>query len=298
MIRHWVQDVIEAAVASDGCDVADDLRRIVSIVRDSEQYMFRSPDLADLSEAMIEIESIDDLSRLLWDVAIAAGFQHATLFVLRQGSRGAFRQRICTSYPTSWINRFQERNYQFVDPIVAAAMSGQAPFSFSQAAGSGPVIDDFWKDANAHGIGRDGFCVPISTFDGSKIGVSFTFAPDVIEPKVRLARHRSDLTVIAHNAVEAFCFFARASYDGDSTLTSAELRYLHILMSSEDSATAGRPSHCSVTEAALQRSIIEKLQVRNIFHAVAVAAANKWFDDLPYDLSDVAHATAGRAEAS
>lgn len=291
--RHWIRDVLQEAAGTGPAlpdSLRDDLRRVAEIVESAQPYAFRSRELERLADVIDEIADIDELSKLAWEIAVAAGFHHCTLFVLRQGESAAFRHRICTSYPEAWIQRFRARNYQFVDPIVARAAEAAAPFHFRDAHGDGPIAEAFWQDAERHGIGRHGLCVPIELPCGARIGVSFSCACSE-EVALRLARrHMSDLQVIAHQLVEAFGYLSRITPRAADTLTPVELRFLHMLVTGADPQEALRMTAHSGSPAAIKGAIQRKLGVSSVFQAVALASARGWFDDMPYEPSEVARA--------
>lgn len=298
MVRHWVREVLEQAVDHDrplAPSLFDDLKRIAAVVEEAQPYVFRSPDMERLAEAVADVADIDELSKLAWEIAVVAGFQHVTLFVLRQGDAAPFRRRVCTSFPESWIERFKVCNYQYVDPIVARAATSDRPFRFSEARGDGPIVEAFWADATAHGIGRNGLCFPVDLPGGARIAVSYVTANPAPVAEAAAQRNICDLHVISQMLVDAFGYLTRVSTDVSDSLTPVELRFLHMLMTSDDPEAALRVTPQYGSNRDLQAGIKKKLGVGSIFQAVALASVNRWFDDMPYDTSEVSYASQGLA---
>lgn len=298
MIRHWVRDALDDAFenvpSSDDSRLAD-LRRIAEIVERTRPYPFRTGALSELADGIDEVTDLEQLAKCLWDVAVAAGFQHGTIFVVRLGHAAAFRHRICTSYPEAWLARYAEKAYQFVDPVVAMVAQSDDPFLFSEAGGSGPVVEAFWADAEAHRIGRHGLCFPVSLPGGAKAGVSFASASPEAIARRNAVRHRSDLFHLSRQLVDTFAYFARISSGQSQSLAPIELRFLHMLLTSEDPQEALRLTPAFGSAKSIQTSIKRKLGVSSVFQAVGIASAAGWFDDLPYERREVSHAAPGLA---
>lgn len=295
MVRHWVRDVLDQALEAHEGEVdsrfCDDLRRIAEIVETHVSYAFRSTELEDLCDGLIEIETLHELSRLLWEAAVIAGFQYSSVFLLRQGNSNPFQTRVCTSLPERWLRRYKEKSYQYVDPTVLRAFNAEEPFHFSEIPAGPPMVDAFWEDAEMHGVGRNGICFPVTLSDESKIGVSFCTSKQLDLATASARRHLSDLAFLSRQAAEAYGYLARANTNSNCQLNAAELRFLYVLMVSDDPQEALQVKSHYGSNRSLQDSICAKLRVRNILQAVAIASVNRWFDDLPYEENEVLHAS-------
>lgn len=296
MVRHWVRDALEDAL-SDAPRLSEeacrDIRRIAEIVEGSLPYAFRSDELGRLSETVDEVATLDELSALSLEIAQAAGFQHASIFVLRLGRAAPFRQRICTSYPEPWIARYKQKSYQFVDPVMSHAAQCETPFTFADVRGTGPLVDAFWEDARAHGIGAHGICYPVSLPDAARLGISFCCASPEPVARRTIRRHASDLGMLAEQLAGAFSYLSRISQSPERVLSTVELRFLHTLLTHDDPETALKSMPAFGSVRSMQNAIKRKLGVRSVFQALGIASASGWFDDLPYDHSEVTHATLG-----
>lgn len=293
-MRHWVRAVLDEATDGSGGHTPEthrDLRRIISLIEDREFYSFRTPVLEDLANEIVECTDLEALSKLMWSVAVQCGMQHATIFVLRQGDGVAFRTRISTSYPLEWVERYQTKSYQFQDPVVAHAQTCDTAFSFHDLSTDNPMTEAFWEDAEAHGVGRNGLCQAFSFSSGTRIGVSFAYSRSADAFRQTLALNATDALCLAQIGAEAFVYLARISQPSNPSLSAAELRFLHLLVTGDDPQDALSVTPGYGSNKSLQASIRSKLGVKTILQAVALASANRWFDDLPYDVQDVAHAT-------
>lgn len=292
-MRHWVREIL-ADIAGCADDLSPELRgdvdRVCALVEERDVYAFRSRRLDDIAGDVSECVDLEEFPQLMWAGAVECGFEHVTVFLLRQGSGGAFRVRICTSYPKAWVARYQEKAYQFVDPVVGAALESNGPFEFSELPVDCPIVEAFWEDAGAHRIGRNGICVAFDLPSGARIGV--TYATQKTDSTLRntIRRNGSDAIALARIGAEAFAATAQRVPMSAGLLSEDELRFLYHLVNEDNPDQALNISPRYGPNSSLQNSIRNKLGVRTILQAVSIASANSWFDQLPYDIRDVARA--------
>lgn len=290
MVQHWIENWeadIRRSLPNLSRRMEHDLKTIRDAVAQNGSYVFRCPNLGIIADSIAEETELGQLTKLLRDASVAAGFQHATLFVLRQGRSTAFKTRVCTSYPEDWIARYGSQNYQNIDPVMSRAMQASAPFRFDEVWGSSGIEAAFWSDAEAHGIGRNGLTIPVSLPCDAKLAISFSSSNNQEMVGRQCEQHLSDLCVLAELAGEAFGVLGRTRPVQNSALTEEELHFLRILVVSDDpeNALAVMPKFGSVRS--MQQSIQEKLGVRTILQAVALASLHNWFDDVPFSMADV-----------
>jgi hypothetical protein len=211
-MEHWLRVILQDLLfdQSDSPDyVRKGLARAVRIVEEMDPYQFRTDTFDEIADALSVCTELSDLSKLMWDAAISAGFENFIIFVLKNGVNGALRSRVCTSCNFEWLVRYQAQGYQFIDPVMAAALRGDGIFEFKELKSSAPMIADFWADAEAHRIGRNGFCIARTRSDGARIGVSFLTSKTEAQAHELVRLNKSDLAMISDLAIDAFCY---ASY--------------------------------------------------------------------------------------
>lgn len=287
---HWMRVLLQDGFGNQDRSpgyVADGLERAAQIVENSEPYRFRTDAIEDIADALSECIELSDLSKLMWSAATEAGFENFIVFMLKNGANKVLESRVCTSCNSDWVARYQEQGYQFVDPVMAAASQSDGIFEFADLDDTAPAVADFWADADAHRIGRNGLCIAQTRPDGARIGVSYLTTKPESEARALARLNGSDLVIIANLAVDAFCF---ASYglSGDAeALSNSELRFLYLLATRKDPQEAFDVAPEHGTNKSLQASIRRKLGVDTIFQAVSQAAARGYFDDVPYEASEV-----------
>lgn len=289
-MKHWVKTVLEDACWQTGSlpdHILRDLKRIVQIVDSTETHRFRTPELEMIADEISECSDLGQLSNILWRASTSTGFQNFAIFVLSQGSCGTFRTRICTSYNEAWINRYQAKNYQFIDPVISEASRRDGWFLFSDLKSNAPAHSSFWKDAEDHQIGRNGVCFTTTRPDGARVAVVFSTSNSAEKTKELVRRDGFDLRFLAELAVECFCYGAIGLQLPDDTLSVEELRFLYTLATSSEPKKALDIAPKYGSNTTLQSSIRAKLNVETIFQAVSVASTRGWFNYLPYDANEV-----------
>lgn len=289
-MKHWVRATLEDALKikkSEHIFLADDVERIARLVEKRDVYAFRNEKLEGLSIEISECESLAHLSKLMWEFATTCGFQNYAIFALQHGDGQVFETRVSTSFSEEWLDRYDSKGYQFIDPVVVHAESTDGWFEFSELSSSSPVVADFWLDAEAHRVGRNGFCVVFSRKNRARIGVSFVTSNSAKSVSDIVRRSGSDLVNFARIACDSFCFLSSMGSFSDEVLTAEELRFLYILATSGDPNAALTVYPKFGSNRTLQASIRSKLSVSSIYQALAIASANRWFDQLPFSAKEV-----------
>lgn len=283
-MAHWARTILEQAVWQERDlphHVLDGLNRLVEHIEESEVYQFRIRKIEAIADEISVCEDLVELSELLWLAATSAGFQHFSVFVLNQGQSPAFASRMCASYSPDWLKQYEEKSYQYVDPILARARNCVGSFTFAQIDQACPLVEDFWRDAERHRIGRNGLYFVIVRPNGARIAVSFASqqSQELTDEIIRLNGH--DLHAISQLAVECFAYVSSGSGLSADVLSVEELRFLHLLSTNPDPGKALAQAPQYGGNQSLQASIRKKLNATSIFQAVSMASAMQWFDDLP-----------------
>jgi hypothetical protein len=289
-MSHWVRVILEDAIRGQENlpnYVTNGLRHLTHIVESSDACQFRTSELEALADAISVCDCLSELSRLLWRAATSCGFQHFSLFVVSQGRGPVLASRMLTSFNRDWIQCFESKAYQFVDPVLSMARIRDGGFLFSEAASYAPMVQAFWQDAEEHGVGRHGLCYAVSRPDGSRIAVSFcsSLPEGTAQELIRLNRH--DLEVISQLAIECFCYVSHGAAKDENVLTGAELKFLHTLATADNPKSAFEQVAAFGGNNQIQAGICKKLDVKTIFQAIAVASAKQWFDALPFYADEI-----------
>ena len=103
-----------------------------------------------------------------------------------QANQSAQRESVLfQGWPVSWLQRYIEKEYVFVDPVIRRIQSNLSPFDWAEAEPD-PSCQQFAKhvlgEAREHGLGA-GFAVPLITLEGDIAAVSLGGERMEIPPK-------------------------------------------------------------------------------------------------------------------
>ncbi len=289
-MSHWAKTLLNEVIREKHDlpkHVLDGLNRLVEFVECSNDYQFRNREFETIADNISVCDDLQELSKLMWHATTTAGFQGFSLFVLKQGNAPTFASRLCTSYNMDWLNLYQSKAYQFVDPVVAKAQECTGTFSFAQADNKSPLSEAFWADAEKHRIGRNGLCYVTVRPNGCRVAVSFSTPHGTDKTDELIKLNGYDLVALSQLAVECFTCVSAENATCAEVLSTNELRFLHMLATDPCPEKALLQVPPFGGNKALQASIRRKLKTASIFQAVSIASAMRWFDDLPFYADEV-----------
>jgi hypothetical protein len=264
-----------------------DVLRLCGIADAVPYYEYRRPEMSVIAEAVTDTTCLDELSRMVDAVGSLCDFRYASIFLLRAGEAIKFSKRVSTSLPKAWLMTYDRKNYRFVDPVLLGAYTHDEPFLFSQLTSASPMISDFWDDADAHGIGREGCCFVYEFDNGARVGMSFTSTGSSRSVMQSFSRNRWDLQAFGRLACEAFIRHAAVFEVKGSRPTIEELRFAKSVLDAADhlavEALLQDERHID-----LQRSLCARLGVKTIFQALLAITREGMLDDLPFEGDEVA----------
>jgi DNA-binding CsgD family transcriptional regulator len=105
-----------------------------------------------------------------------------------------------TTYPSSWVTRYLIKGYVKVDPIIKEGLQRALPFDWSEV-DIGPDAIQMLADFQTHGLGMQGFSIPITDKSGRRALLSLNGRVD--EPHwnshvIRCSRDWIDLAQALH----------------------------------------------------------------------------------------------------
>lgn len=198
-------------------------------------------DLADektLLEAFSIIENTREVELAVSELRDLLRIDHVVYHSSKLGTSPSSDQYIRLTYPASWIKRYLQMSYADVDPVVREGFLRTVPFSWSELTIESAAEASFFADALAHGIGPNGFSVPVVNKHGHRGLFSVSSSQSEREWNRFLTTHRSTTIEIANRlhkrvVVEVF-------HDDRPYLTTREiecLRWVSLGKSTNEIAT-------------------------------------------------------------
>ncbi|MFD2740342.1 autoinducer binding domain-containing protein [Sulfitobacter aestuarii] len=185
-------------------------------------------------------------------------------------------QQGCGSYPRAWVSRYQERGYLRVDPVVRGCFQRFQPVDWKRLDWSCRAARAFRAEALRHGLGNQGFTVPVRGPNGQFALFTSNHSCDDESWARFAAKHRRELILIAHDFNQKALEFAPVcQHAPDKALSPRERDAMSLLaVGCSRAQVAARLSISEHTLRAYIESARFKLGALNTTHAVARALSH------------------------
>lgn len=179
----------------------------------------------------------------------------------------------CTTYPQPWVDRYLAQNYHRIDPVILGCFQRFHPVDWKRLDWSGKVAKAFLKDAMEHGVGNQGYSIPIRGPNGQFALFTVNHSCDDDAWSGFTSTYSRDLILIAHYFNrKALEFEANRQPEFSRTLSPREVDAMTLLALGYNRAQVAHS--LSISEHTL-RVYIEsarfKLGALNTTHAIATA---------------------------
>jgi DNA-binding CsgD family transcriptional regulator len=227
--------------------------------------------LEALLERLQTTKSIDELQVWAHELRDHLGVTHVVYHtVTHQGEQvGAF------TYSFDWARRYVERDYRSIDPVVINAQRRFHPMDWKSLDWSSPLAREFLRDALAHGIGNQGWSVPIFGPQGEFALFVLNHTADDATWRTFTATNAKDILLVSHLMHQQAMRIINKEVDKPTTeLSPREREALTQLSLGQSRAEVADSLHISEnTLRAYIDSARHKLGALNVTHAVALALA-------------------------
>lgn len=139
----------------------------------------------ELSDLLHAIRSDFDLANIAYHaVAIPAQDARNPILIL--------------TYEDAWVQRYTERDYFLIDPVVRAGVKGFLPLDWSEVDRSSPEAQQFFREADDHHVGREGVTLPVRGPAGERALFTITSNLSEREWKAKRLLCMRDFQILAH----------------------------------------------------------------------------------------------------
>ncbi|RFP88865.1 LuxR family transcriptional regulator [Rhodobacteraceae bacterium 63075] len=111
---------------------------------------------------------------------------------------GTGEQYGCGTYDPAWVARYLEKDYLRIDPVVQSCYQRFHPVDWKQLNWSGKPVRDFQRDAMDHGVGNQGFTVPVRGPSGQFAIFTVSHSCDDCTWHAFIENNRRELILAAH----------------------------------------------------------------------------------------------------
>ncbi len=225
--------------------------------------------LEALLEQLQTTKSIEELQVWAHELRDYYGIAHIVYHTVKQSGEhvGAF------TYEREWARRYVERDYVNIDPVVKGAARGFHPTDWKTLDWSSPQAREFLRDALSHGIGNQGWTIPIWGPGGEFAIFSVNHKATDAEWARFTATHATELLVVSHLMhQQAKRIINKETEQPTLELSPREREALSLLSLGKSRAEVA--DDLGISENTLRAyidSARHKLGALNVTHAVALA---------------------------
>lgn len=228
-----------------------------------------APRLDGLIERLESAEGLEDLQVLIEDLRGRYGVDHIVYHWVNSNGD----QYGCGTYDLEWVNHYIEKGYLRHDPVVSGCYQRFHPVDWKRLDWSSKMARALMQDAIAHGIGNQGFSIPLRGPNGQFALFTLSHNCSDTEWEEFTESSRRDLILIAHYFNQkALEFEPGRTPDPAQPLSPREIEAMTLLAVGYSRAQAAET--LSISEHTLRvyvESARHKLGALNTTHAVARA---------------------------
>jgi DNA-binding CsgD family transcriptional regulator len=104
----------------------------------------------------------------------------------------------CGTYSDAWVARYLEKDYLRIDPVVSGCYQRFHPVDWKRLDWSSRAVRSFQLDAIRHGVGNQGFSIPIRGPNGQFAMFTVSHSADDDSWAAFIDAYRRDLILIAY----------------------------------------------------------------------------------------------------
>jgi LuxR family transcriptional regulator, quorum-sensing system regulator CinR len=156
------------------------------------------PDEHALAAAFSIIESIPQIEVVIEKLRDLLTVDHLVYHSSKLGASPSVDPYIRLTYPASWIKRYLQMEYIYIDPVVREGFRRTLPFHWSELTIASATEASFLADALAHGVGPYGFSIPVVSKRGHRALFSISSSRPEQEWQNYVAANQATLIEIAN----------------------------------------------------------------------------------------------------
>lgn len=225
--------------------------------------------IAPILERLERASALDQLQLIIEQLRDEFGVDHMVYHWVNSNGE----QYGCGTYDPAWVQHYLDKGYLRIDPVISGCFQRFHPVDWKRLDWSSKAARAFLQDALAHGLGNQGFSIPIRGPNGQFALFTVNHSCTDADWQAFTCQHRRDLILVAHYFNQkALEFEPGRTPEPAQALSPRELEAMTLLATGYNRAQAAKS--LEISEHTL-RVYIEsarfKLGAINTTHAVARA---------------------------
>lgn len=225
-----------------------------------------------LNSAFDLIDIDDPAGELIFSLRDLLGFDHIAYNTALSTVDPTIKPLVRTTFPADWLKRYVGKSYENVDPVLRRGYASALPFKWSEMDVRGAAAASMMGDAVRHGIGPNGFSIPVVSKTGRRGLFSVTGADPAVAWDAFFTANVSSLTQIAYRLHKKIT--TKILDEGDLHLSAREMECLTWCAQGKEASDVALILDLSIhTVREYLKSARYKLDCSNLPQAVAKAIA-------------------------
>ena len=134
-----------------------------------EPRMSRVPPYHQVVEKIASVNPDDDVTEeILRLIAESYGMSHVAYLGLHLPMKEQKLPLVQVTYPESWVDRYVEKGYVKVDPVINTAMKSLLPTDWASLKSESKLVKQLFGEAREFGVGAQGLTFPIRGAHGER----------------------------------------------------------------------------------------------------------------------------------
>jgi len=160
--------------------------------------------MTDFVDRLSDVETPDELQGVFEKTVNSLGFSSFTYHMVKVVGIGTRLPLVTTTYPKQWENRYFEKNYMAIDPVLEACFHRSLPYAWDEIVAPMELTReqrDFFMEASDFKL-NDGISVPINGYKGEFALMTMVADGTQKETQETIQQHRHTvhlLTMYYHN---------------------------------------------------------------------------------------------------
>lgn len=176
------------------------------------------------------------------------------------------------TYSPEWVDRYLEKDYLRLDPVLFGSFQRFTPLNWKELDWSSRAARAFFRDAQAHGVGTQGYSIPMRGPQGEFALFTLNAECDDATWEAFIDEYARDLMIVAHEFNKCVLRFEQREGAKLPQLSPREVGAMTALAQGKSRAQAA--AELEISEHTLRvyiESARHKLGALNTTHAVARA---------------------------
>ena len=248
---------------------------------------YSQPSVSTLADNVFDCDSIEDLCFHLKSINALFSGSNFSLQVIEERSLCEYDHRVVTDYPAEFISAYVDRNYYFIDPIIAKCRTHSGLFLWDEVSTNSPVSQCYQVEAQKYGVGPSGATFVSENSRGDVCALSISSRSNRIKFRDKFELRKSDFCYLAKVVVDAFSELSGLDCAQSFNLTHDQIRVLYDIAHGVPEGDLEKKRYLFGSYSNIKQSILRACGTNTLAQAAILAVKYGQLEEVPYLQKDI-----------